>query len=175
VGVLDNRKNVVNSLRALQLLPERYRLVLAGGNGYGSERVHEFIRREGLQSRVEWLGYAPKATLATLFQSASALLFPSLEEGFGFPMLEAMANGLPVVTSRTSALPEVGGDAALYADPHDPGNIAGMVRSAVEDDGLRCSLIEKGLSRAARFTWRRTAEGILSVYDELTQPIGIPR
>jgi glycosyltransferase involved in cell wall biosynthesis len=172
VGVLDNRKNVVNSLRALQLLPGRYRLVLVGGNGYGSERVHEFIRREKLESRVQWLGYVPKAVLATLFQSASALLFPSLEEGFGFPMLEAMAHRLPVVTSRTSALPEVGGDAALYADPNDPADIAAKVRSAVEDDGLRRSLIEMGLARAAKFTWRRTAEGILDVYDELTQPTG---
>ncbi len=167
VGVLDNRKNVVNSLRALELLPERYRLVLAGGDGYGSEAVHEFVRKERLGSRVQWLGYVPRSTLTTLFQAASALLYPSLEEGFGFPMLEAMAHGLPVVTSRTSALPEVGGDAALYADPHDPSDIARKLQSAVEDTGLRQGLIEKGLTRASQFTWKRTAEAALKVYGEL--------
>ncbi|HSW50128.1 MAG TPA: glycosyltransferase family 1 protein [Bryobacteraceae bacterium] len=167
VGVIDNRKNVVGSLRALQLLPERYRLVVAGGDGYGAEKVHEFVESEKLEGRVLRLGYVTKAELAALFQSASALLFPSLEEGFGFPMLEAMANGLPVVTSRTSALPEVGGEAALYADPHDPADIAAKTQSAVEDDGLRRGLIEKGLARAAHFAWRRTAAGILRVYDEL--------
>jgi glycosyltransferase involved in cell wall biosynthesis len=168
VGVLDNRKNVLGSLRALQLLPERYHLVLAGGDGYGAELVHEFIQREKLENRVHRTGYLPKEELAVLFQSASALLFPSLEEGFGFPMLEAMAHGLPVVTSQTSALPEVGGDAALYADPRDPAEIAARVRSAVEDHGLRPVLIEKGLARAAHYTWRRTAEGILGAYDEMT-------
>jgi len=167
VGVLDHRKNVLNSLRALELLPERYRLVLAGGNGYGSERVHDFIRRQGLERRVKWLGYVPRCVLVALYQSASVLLFPSLEEGFGFPMLEAMAHGLPVVTSRTSALPEVGGDAALYADPLDPRDIAAKVTAAVEDAPLRESLIGRGLARSSQFTWRRTAEGVLRVYDEL--------
>jgi O-antigen biosynthesis alpha-1,3-rhamnosyltransferase len=167
VGVLDNRKNLLNSLRALQLLPERYRLVLAGGNGYGSEQVHQFIRLEKLESRVQWLGYVPRAVLTDLYQAASALLFPSLEEGFGFPMLEAMSYGLPVVTSRTSALPEVGGDAALYADPRDPDEIASKAASAVEHSELRQSLIQRGLVRASQFTWKRTAELTLKAYEEL--------
>jgi alpha-1,3-rhamnosyl/mannosyltransferase len=169
VGVLDNRKNLVNSLRALELLPARYRLVLAGGDGYGSEAVHEFIRSRRLESRVRRLGYVPAGALTALYQAASALVYPSLEEGFGFPMLEAMSHGLPVVTSRTSALPEVGGDAALYADPLDPADIAAKVLSAVEDTQVRSRLIERGLKRAGRFTWKRTAEGILNVYDELAQ------
>ena len=82
VGVIDNRKNVVNALRALQLLPPRYRLVLAGGNGYGSEAVHGFIASEGLEDRVKVLGYVAPETLARLYQSASALLFPSLDVVF---------------------------------------------------------------------------------------------
>jgi len=167
VGVIDNRKNVLSSLRALELLPERYRLVLAGGNGYGSERVHGFIRQRRLEGRVKWLGYVPRCVLVSLYQAASALLYPSLEEGFGFPMLEAMSHGLPVVTSRTSALPEVGGDAALYADPLDPADIAAKVTTAVEDVPLRESLMACGLVHYRQFTWRRTAESVLSVYDEL--------
>ncbi len=116
---------------------------------------------------MQWLGYVPRDVLTNLYQAASALLFPSLEEGFGFPMLEAMSYGLPVVTSRTSALPEVGGDAALYADPRDPGEIASKAASAVEDAELRRALIQRGLVRASQFTWKRTAELTLKAYEEL--------
>jgi glycosyltransferase involved in cell wall biosynthesis len=167
VGVIDNRKNVVNALRALQLLPPRYRLALAGGNGYGSDAVHDFIASQDLVERVKVLGYVAAEALAALYQSASALLFPSLEEGFGFPVLEAMARGLPVVTSNTSSLPEVGGDAALYADPRDPHSIAREVRRAVEDPDLRQEMIRKGALRAREFTWKRTARETLRVYEEL--------
>ena len=167
LGVLDNRKNVVTALRVLQLLPERYRLVLAGGDGYGSEAIHAYIASHKLESRVRRLGHVPAVRIPVLYQSASALLFPSLEEGFGFPMLEAMAYGLPVVTSNTSALPEVGGDAALYADPRDPCDIASNVVSAVEDAEIRGGLIRRGQQRAQRFPWRRTGEETLKVYQEL--------
>jgi glycosyltransferase involved in cell wall biosynthesis len=167
VGVIDNRKNVVNALRALQLLPPRYRLVLAGGNGYGSEAVHGFIASQGLEERLKVLGYVTSEALAALYHSASALLFPSLEEGFGFPVLEAMVRGLPVVTSNSSSLPEVGGDAALYADPRDPHSIAGEVVRAVEDLELRRELIRKGVARSREFTWERTARETLRVYEEL--------
>jgi glycosyltransferase involved in cell wall biosynthesis len=167
VGVVDNRKNVLGSLRALQMLPDRYHLVIAGGDGYGAERVHEFIRRERLEPRVHCLGYVTRPALVRLYQSASALLFPSLEEGFGFPMLEAMSYGLPVVASRHSALPEVGGDAAEYVDPLDPGGIAAAARAVVEDDERRRTLAARGLRRASLYTWRRMAESILVVYDEL--------
>lgn len=166
VGVIQTRKNTLNALRALQLLPERYRLVLAGGTGHGAEAVHEFIRREGLASRVVLLGYAAADTIPVLYQAASVLLFPSFEEGFGLPVLEAMAYGLPVVASGTSSLPEVGGEAAFYVDPHDPRDIAQKVISAVEDSAQREEMIRRGLKRAAEFTWRRTAEGNLRVYDE---------
>jgi alpha-1,3-rhamnosyl/mannosyltransferase len=167
VGVIDNRKNVVNALRALQLLPPRYRLVLAGGNGYGSEAVHDFIASQHLEERVKVLGYVASEALENLYHTASALLFPSLEEGFGFPVLEAMVRGLPVVTSNTSSLPEVGGDAALYADPRDPHSIAQEVTRAVEDLNLRQNLIRKGTLRSAEFTWERTARETLRVYEEL--------
>jgi glycosyltransferase involved in cell wall biosynthesis len=167
VGVIDNRKNVVNALRALQLLPPRYRLVLAGGDGYGSEAVHGFIASQRLEERVRAPGYVAPEALAALYGSASALLFPSLEEGFGFPVLEAMARGLPVVASNTSSLPEVGGDAALYADPGDPHSIAEQVTRAVEDPDLRQEMIRKGALRARGFTWERTARETLRVYEEL--------
>ena len=166
VGVLQTRKNTLNALRALEKLPERYRLVLVGGNGYGSEAIHEYIRRQGFGPRVRVLGHVPGRKLHSLYQAASVLLFPSLEEGFGLPVLEGMANRLPVVASRTSSLPEVGGEAALYVDPHDPQDIADKVLRAVEDSELRRKMIQQGLARAQKFTWRRTAEATLKVYDE---------
>jgi glycosyltransferase involved in cell wall biosynthesis len=167
VGVIQTRKNTINALKALRHLPERYRLVIAGGNGHGSEAIHDFIRTEGLGSRVVLLGYAPAEQLPELYSAASVFLFPSFEEGFGLPVLEAMAYGLPVVASKTSSLPEVGGDAALYVDPHDPKDIAEKVVSAVEDEDQRKLMIEQGLARTKVFTWRRTAEANLQVYNEV--------
>jgi glycosyltransferase involved in cell wall biosynthesis len=166
VGVLQTRKNTLNALRALEILPERYRLILVGGDGYGSETIHEYIRRQGLGPRVQVRGYVSLGELRSLYQSASVLLFPSLEEGFGLPVLEAMANGLPVVASRTASLPEVGGEAALYVDPHDPQDIAEKVRRTVEDSELRWKMIQQGLERAREFSWRRVAEATLEVYNE---------
>ncbi len=167
VGVLQTRKNILNALRALERLPANYRLVLAGGDGYGSEAIHEFIRKEQLVSRVAVLGHVASERLPRLYQAASALLFPSFEEGFGLPVLEAMAYGLPVVASRASSLPEVGGDAALYVDPHDPQDIAEKVRRVVEDAGLSEKLSRQGLERARQFSWRLTAEMTLNVYDQV--------
>ena len=167
VGVLQTRKNTLNAVRAVSSLPANYRLVLAGGNGYGSEAIHDFIRGERLQSRVATPGYVSEHRLPRLYQAASVFLFPSFEEGFGLPILEAMAYGVPVVASNTSCLPEVGGDVAIYADPHNPDEIAAQVRRAVEDTGLRESMIERGLARAHEFSWRRAAEATLQVYEEL--------
>jgi len=148
-------------------LPPRYRLVIAGGDGHGSEAIHNFIRTEGLGSRVVLLGYAPAEQLPVLYEAASVFLFPSFEEGFGLPVLEAMAHGLPVVASETSSLPEVGGDAALYVDPHDPRDMAEKIIKAVEDKGQRETMMERGLARAGIFTWRRTAQANLQVYNEV--------
>ncbi|MFB3921676.1 MAG: glycosyltransferase family 4 protein [Terriglobia bacterium] len=167
VGVLQTRKNTINALRAMAALPDRYRLVLVGGNGHGSEAIHNFIRTEQLESRVVRLGHVAGNRLGALYQAADVLLFPSLEEGFGLPMLEAMANSLPVVASNTSSLPEVGGDAALYVDPRNPQDIAEKVQRAIEDASLREVHVERGLARARVFTWRRTAEQTCAVYDEL--------
>lgn len=169
VGVLQTRKNTLNAVRAVASLPANYRLVLAGGNGHGSEEIHQFIRRERLESRVATPGYVSDYRLPALYQAASVFLFPSFEEGFGLPILEAMAHGVPVVASNTSCLPEVGGDAAIYADPHHPDEIAAQVRRAVEDAGLRESMIQRGLARAREFSWRRAAEATLRTYEEVLE------
>ena len=167
VGWIETRKNILNALKALRHLPSRYRLVIAGGNGHGSQAVHDFIRTEGLSSRAVVLGYVPAKRLPVLYDAANVFLFPSFDEGFGFPVLEAMAHGLPVVASETASLPEVGGDAAIYVNPRDPQDIAEKVIRAAEDEGLRKPMIERGLERARQFTWRRTASAHLDVYDEV--------
>ena len=149
VGVLQTRKNTLNMLKALKTLPPKYQLVLSGGDGYGSEAIHEFIRTESLGERVKLLGYIDDAQLAFLYQAASVFLFPSLEEGFGIPVLEAMAAGAPVVTSNVSSMPEVAGEAALYVNPHNPADIAQKVVQAVEDSALRAALVQMGLTRAS--------------------------
>jgi glycosyltransferase involved in cell wall biosynthesis len=167
VGVLQTRKNSLNAVRALATLPANYRMVLAGANGHGSEAVHECIRSEGLASRIITPGYVSAERLPALYQAASVFLFPSFEEGFGLPILEAMAYGVPVVASNTSCLPEVGGDAAIYADPHDPAEIAAQVQRVVEDSALRQNMIQEGHARAREFSWRRAAKATLKVYDEV--------
>jgi glycosyltransferase involved in cell wall biosynthesis len=167
VGAIQHRKNTLGAVRAASLLPVRYRFVLAGGNGHGSEAVHEFIRREHLSGRILTPGYVSRGELESLYCAASVFLFPSFEEGFGIPVLEAMARGIPVVAARTSSLPEVGGDAACYVDPHSDEEIASEVRRIVEDERLRARLTGLGRERAARFSWRRTSEQTLGVYEEV--------
>jgi glycosyltransferase involved in cell wall biosynthesis len=167
VGAIQVRKNTLNAVQAVSLLPPRYKLVLAGGNGHGSAAIHDFIRSRRLESRVVRLGYVPAERLPALYQAASVLLFPSLAEGFGFPLLEAMAHGIPAVASKTTCLPEVGGDAALYPDPRDPCDIAQQVLRAAEDVGLRDNLVRRGLARARELTWRRMAEQTCGVYEEV--------
>jgi glycosyltransferase involved in cell wall biosynthesis len=167
VGAIQNRKNTLGAARSALLLPDRYRFVLAGGNGHGSEAVRDFIRREHLSARVLTPGYVSPAQLESLYRAASVLLLPSFEEGFGIPVLEAMASGVPVVAANTSSLPEVGGEAALYVDPHSDIGMASEVRRVVEDERLRARLIELGRQRVTQFTWRRTAEQTLAVYDEV--------
>ena len=166
VGTIQTRKNVANIVLALKRLP-RFRLVLAGGDGFGAEAVHSLIAREGLVSRVICMGYTSRATLRLLYTTATALVFPSLEEGFGLPILEAMSYGLPVITSNCSAMPEVAGDAALYVDPLSVSAISDAMQRVAEDAALAADLCQRGHRRAGFFRWDRCAEQTWQVYREL--------
>jgi len=165
VGAIQNRKNTLGAARALAMLPERFHLFLAGGDGYGSEAVHDFIRRERLGGRIHTPGYVSTSQLESLYSAATVFLFPSFEEGFGIPVLEAMGRGVPVVAANTSSLPEVGGDAALYVDPHPVEEMAAKVRQIAEDANLRGELVQRGRARAQQFTWQSTARRTLEVYE----------
>ena len=165
VGAIQVRKNISNIALALKQVPG-YRLVLAGGDGYGAAEIHAAIRNEGLGERVRVLGHMQPAQLRLLYSAAKALVFPSFEETFGLPILEAMSYGLPVITSNVSSMPEVAGDAAILVDPHNVSEISEAMRRVVEDHQTAQALKQKGLARARQFTWNRCAEQTWAVYKE---------
>ncbi len=167
LGSLHPRRNLERLLDALAGLGREsgeVTLALAGRVERPYRSVEPLIRSRGLRDRVLHLGYAPDRDLPALVSGARALVYPSLYEGFGLPILEAMACGTPVLTSNVSALPETAGDAALLVDPRSTEEIARGIRSLLGDDRLRERLRRAGLERAGRFSWRRTAEATLRVY-----------
>ena len=165
VGVIQTRKNIANIVLAAARLPG-CRLVLVGGDGYGADAIHSLIEREGMSGRVVRLGHASAETLRLLYSAATALVFPSLEEGFGMPILEAMSCGLPVITSNCSAMPEVAGDAAALVDPRNVSEISEAMRRVAEDEALVTDLRRRGRERAASFSWARCARETWQVYQE---------
>jgi glycosyltransferase involved in cell wall biosynthesis len=167
VGALEPRKNVPALIEALAIIHGKrgpVPLVLAGRSGGDREKVEQAIERRGLQSRVRRPGYLSDIEIRALYGTATALVFPSYGEGFGLPLLEAMACGLPAAASGVSALPEIGGDAAVYFDPADPEDIARAVLRLLEDETLRADLRLRGPRRAGLFRWRKTAETTLDFY-----------
>ncbi|HHS97987.1 MAG TPA: glycosyltransferase family 1 protein [Chloroflexi bacterium] len=171
VGTLQPRKNFVRLIRAfarLRSAPLRLapRLLIAGGRGWLYEEVLEEAERRG--DRVRLLGFVDDADLPALYRNARLFVFPSFYEGFGLPVLEAMACGVPVVCSSASSLPEVAGDAALLVDPHDEEGLAAAMERALADETLRAEMRARGLQQAARFTWDRAARQLLSVFDQFS-------
>jgi glycosyltransferase involved in cell wall biosynthesis len=166
VGHCGFYKNIETILRVVAALDNRLEFavefVKAGSAFTPDQRA--LIARLGIADRVRWLGHAPTADLPSVYASADVLLMPSLHEGFGLPVLEAMACGTPVVASNAGALPEVIGDAGLTADPLDVDGLAGAIARVLVDPGLRAELRRRGLARAATFTWERTAEATLDIY-----------
>jgi alpha-1,3-rhamnosyl/mannosyltransferase len=171
IGTLQPRKNVERLLDAFLSLPQGLRrehpLVVVGRIGWGADALLERLRSLQGQGEVFWLGYVPAGRKRVLLRSALALVFPSLYEGFGLPVLEAFASGAPVITSAASALPEVAGDAALLVDPYDTEAIASAMGRLAAHPGLRQELAARGEARARRFTWAECARRTIGVYREL--------
>jgi glycosyltransferase involved in cell wall biosynthesis len=168
VGRIETKKNLRRSLEAFAEVrkqsAEVVQFVLAGTPGPGAEEVFRTIERFNLSEAVHLAGYVSQEDLPALYSGALAFLFPSLYEGFGMPVLEAMACGTPVLTSNVTSLPEVAGDAALLVDPLDVDSIVrGMLR-LLEEPRLRDAYVRKGLERVKEFTWERTARETLAVY-----------
>lgn len=166
VGRLERKKNVLRMVRAFELVAEQHpdlRLVLAGGPGYGYEEIRDAIVRSPYRGRVETLGWVTGEEYHRLLGSASLFLFPTLREGFGLPILEAFAAGVPVVTSIGGAHEEVAGGAAVLVDPRDPSAIARAVAHVLTDANTRAELVERGRQRAAACTWERSARATWDV------------
>ncbi|GIW07557.1 MAG: glycosyl transferase family 1 [Dehalococcoidia bacterium] len=164
VGTIEPRKGIDTLVEALALLEGRAQLVLAGKVGWYGERVAERIARHGLAERIRRLDYVADDDLPALYVAAEAFVYPSRYEGFGLPVLEAMACGAAVVTTTAASLPEVAGDAALLVPPDDAVALAGAIARLLADGALRAALAARGRERAASFTWDRTARETLAVY-----------
>ena len=168
VGTLEPRKNLVRLVEAFGQLRRHgfgsHGLVLAGMRGWRDAAVFAAIERLGLGDAVRVLGYVPEKTLVSLYNLADALAFPSLYEGFGFPLLEAMACGTPVVTSPNGALREIAGDAARFVEPTEVESIAVGLREVLADPAKREELGSKGLAHVTRFSWSSTAEETRRLY-----------
>lgn len=174
VGTVQPRKNyprLILALAALRAEGRDLQLVIAGGKGWLDDPVYEALRATGMEPFARLIGFADDADLPALYSGAACLAFPSLYEGFGLPVLEAMACGTPVVTSAVSSLPEVAGDAALLVDPTDQDAITAALRRLLDDAALRVTLVERGYERAAYFTWQRAAQELKNVYSQLIHPI----
>jgi glycosyltransferase involved in cell wall biosynthesis len=169
-GTLEPRKNLVRAIQAFAALPDDVRaghdLVLAGPRGWATGAIDEAITRNAHLVRA--LGHVPEDDLPGLYAGATVFLYPSLREGFGLPVVEAMAAGTAVLTSSLSSLPEVGGDAVAYADPYDAGAIGARLEELLTDDGLRAALERKGVERARTFTWERTARETLALLEQVS-------
>jgi glycosyltransferase involved in cell wall biosynthesis len=164
VGGIQPRKDPLAAIEALALLNGDLRLVLVGAEKRGGQDVRRAIRRLGLEDRVRLAGHVEHEQLAALYRGAACLVFPSRYEGFGLPVLEAMASGTPVVAAAAGAVPEVAGDAAILVEPGDPAAIAAGVEQALAE---RERIVAAGLARAGLFSWTETAHRTLAVYREL--------
>ncbi len=174
VGTLQPRKNLVRLIRAFarvitqdEAIPADLELVIAGRPGWLSAPILAEPRRLGIEQRVRFPGYVADEDLAALISGAQIFAYPSLYEGFGFPVLEAQACGVPVLTSTVSSLPEVAGDAAWLVDPEDEEAIAAGLRRLLSDPDLRQDLIRRGRDNVRRFSWERTARQVLDLLERV--------
>lgn len=168
VGTVQPRKNYERLMQAMAALPARFadlKLVIVGGRGWLDAPIHAQARVLG--ERVQFVGFADEEDLPTLYSAAACLAFPSLYEGFGLPVLEGMACGVPVLTSNVSSLPEVAGDAALMIDPHSVEAIrVGLIALLEEDSTARAARLERGFAQVARFTWQAAAAQLKGIYEQ---------
>lgn len=173
LGRLEEKKNIIGMICGYAMLRKekniRHQFILAGRPGFGYGKIKEEIKKLPVNIRQDilLLGYVSKKTSRELLQNASILFFCSFFEGFGLPLLEAMASGVPVVASNRSSIPEVTGKAALLVDPTKPFEMTVALSKIINNKGLERALISKGLARATLFSWKKTAEKTLSILEML--------
>lgn len=168
LGTIEPRKNVEGIVRGYAQLPEelraRYSLVISGGMGWKAEEIRDEIGRLAAKHDIRCLGYVDDEDVPSLYTMASLFVFPSFYEGFGYPPLEAMACGTPVITSNLSSLPEAVGDAAILVDPRNIDEIAAAMETVLTSPTLRRALRAKGFRQAAKFSWKQCARETLRVF-----------
>lgn len=171
VGTVEPRKNIETLLEAYGSMPDsvkrRWPLVIAGYKGWSSEKIHLRISKAEREGWVRYLGFVTTDFLPFLFAGARLFVFPSLYEGFGLPVLEAMASSVPVVCSDSASLPEVAGHAAALCDARDIDKLQQLIQNGIENEKWRSDAIKKGLEQASKFSWTRCANETLKVYREL--------
>lgn len=173
VGTIQPRKNIKTLITAFKSLHEhnpKFKLVIVGKMGWLFGDVFDYVLEQGLEDQVIFTGYVSNSQLAALYSKAECFIFPSLYEGFGIPLLEAMQHRCPVVASNAASLPEVGGDAALYFDPHDPEDIKDKIMNVMSDTKVRQTLVKKGLKRVQLFSWEKSAKETLHTLIEACSP-----
>lgn len=173
VGTLEPRKNHARLVQAFEGLPTRFsdvELVITGSEGWGARKIRREIESSPARPRIRLLGQVPDTDLISLYAEALVFAYPSLYEGFGLPVLEAMAVGTPVLTSDVSSLPEVAGMAGLQVDPRSVESIRSGLRRLIEDPHLRDRLANAGRKREAAFSWKRTARETVEAYREALGP-----
>jgi glycosyltransferase involved in cell wall biosynthesis len=168
VGVIQRRKNVARLVKAFEHLPPGWRLALAGASqGFGAAAELSAVENSPRRHDIDVLGHLSASQLASLYARARIFAFPSLDEGFGMPVLEAMAHGVPVVTSNCSAMPEVAGGAALLVDPRNVEELGSALARLAADVALREELIQRGRARAGQFTWDSAIARTWAVYEKV--------
>ena len=170
VGAIQDRKNTARLVEAFAAMPSGWRLVLAGSVGFGAEEIGETIRKSRRAADILITGYVSNAVLSRWYGRASIFAFPSLDEGFGMPVLEAMRAGVAVVASNCSAIPEVCGNAAALVDPLDTDQLAQTLTELARNEDRRTKLEQLGRIRAKCFSWQRAAKETWKVYEEVGLP-----
>jgi alpha-1,3-rhamnosyl/mannosyltransferase len=173
IGTVEPRKNLLRLLEAFRTARQErriaHRLLVVGKRGWKDDDIVAALNSYAREGWCTWVGYAPPGDMAAMLASADALLYPSLDEGFGLPPLEAMSAGVPVLATTAGAVPEVVGEAALLVDPLDTDQIAAGISALAQDGAARARLAAMGLERAHKFTWAATASRTLSAYERAAQ------
>ena len=171
IGSLEPRKNIKTLVEAFARLPLRLRdefpLVIAGGKGWMNRDIQKVVLQLGLGPKIFFAGFIDSADISAVYSGATVFAYPSLYEGFGLPILESMSCGTPVISSNTSSMPEVAGDAALLVDPTNVEELSSGLQLLLENESLRCEMINKGLARATLFSWEKCAQETLNVYHQV--------
>jgi glycosyltransferase involved in cell wall biosynthesis len=169
VSTLQPRKNFQMLIRAFKLVAAQqpHNLIIAGSKGWLYEEMLAEVEKQGLEGRVKFIGFVADSDLPALYSEAALMVFPSLYEGFGLPLLEAMACGVPVLTSNSSCLPEVAGEAAVQLDPTDQAAWSQTMNGLLSNPGQRARMVAAGFLQARKFTWKKAAGELLGIYRKL--------